>query len=60
MMVAAFTQEEVLRSLQWLPDPRLVSLKLAYSIPGYADATRETKNYVYDAIRNKVLSLMEQ
>lgn len=59
-MVAAFTQEEVLRSLQWLPDPRLVSLKLAYSIPGYADATRETKNYVYDAIRNKVLSLMEQ
>lgn len=33
-----------------LRDPRLVALKLAYSIPGYADADLKTKNFIYDAI----------
>jgi hypothetical protein len=35
MTVAAFTQEEFLKSLQRLRDPRLIALKLVYTIPGY-------------------------
>ena len=40
-----------------LRDPRLVALKLAYSIPGYADADLKTKNFIYDAIIKKVRGL---
>ena len=40
-----------------LHDPRLVALKLAYSIPGYADADLKTKNFIYDAIIEKVRGL---
>lgn len=38
-----------------LRDPRLIALKLAYSIPGYADADLETKNFIYDAIIKNVI-----
>lgn len=31
-------------------DRRAEALQLAYSIPGYKTANRETKNYIYDAI----------
>jgi len=33
------------------------ALDIAYSIPGYREASREEKNYLYDAIREKVASL---
>jgi hypothetical protein len=59
MTVAAFTQEEVLRSILRLRDPRLITLKVLYGIPGYADASIETKNYIYDMVSAKVKSLME-
>lgn len=58
-MIAAFTQEEVLRSLLRLRDPRLITLKVLYGITGYADASLETKNYIYDMVSAKVKSLME-
>ena len=58
-MIAAFTQEEVLRSLLRLNDSRLITLKIVYGIPGYADASLETKNYIYDMVSAKVKSLME-
>ena len=58
-MIAAFTQKEVLRSLMWMTDPRLITLKVLYGIPGYADASLETKNYIYDMVSAKVKSLME-
>ena len=35
-----------------LDDIRLIALKIAYSIPGYAEAGRETKNFIYDAIKD--------
>jgi hypothetical protein len=59
MMIAAFTQEEFLNSLQRFRDPRLIALKLVYTIPGYADASLETKNYIYDLVSAKVRSLID-
>ena len=59
MMIAAFTQEEVIRSLLRLKDQRLITLKVLYGIPGYADASLETKNYIYDMVSAQVKSLME-
>ena len=58
-MIAAFTQEEIIRSLLRLNDPRLITLKVLYGIPGYADASRETKNYIYDILSAKVQSLSD-
>lgn len=59
MMIAAFTQEEVIRSLLRLKDPRLITLKVLYGIPGYVDAPLETKNYIYDLVSAKVRSLID-
>lgn len=58
-MIAAFTQEEVTRSLLRLKDPRLITLKVLYGIPGYADASLETKNYIYDILSAKIQSLSD-
>jgi len=58
MLYAAFTQEEFLNSLDRLHDQRLITLKLVYTIPGFADASLETKNYIYDMVAEKVRSLM--
>lgn len=58
MLYAAFTQEEFLNSLDRLRDQRLITLKLVYTIPGYADASLETKNYIYDMVAEKIRSLM--
>lgn len=58
MLYAAFTQEEFLNSLDRLHDQRLITLKLVYTIPGYADASLETKNYIYDMVAEKIRSLM--
>ena len=58
MLYAAFTQEEFLSSLDRLHDQRLITLKLVYTIPGYADASLETKNYIYDIVAEKVRGLM--
>ena len=60
MMIAAFTQEEVRKGLLRLHDPRLITLKIVYGIPGYSDASLETKNYVYDMVSAKVKGLMER
>ena len=59
MMIAAFTPEEVRKGLLRLKDPRLITLKILYGIPGYADASLEKKNYIYDMVSAKVKSLME-
>lgn len=56
-MIAAYTQEEFLESLDRLHDARLVALKLAYTIPGYQDASLEAKNSIYDLIIEKVKAL---
>ena len=58
MLYAAFTQEEFLNSIDRLHDQRLITLKLVYTIPGYADASLETKNYIYDMVAEKIRSLM--
>lgn len=58
MLYAAFTQEEFLCSLDRLHDQRLITLKLVYTIPGYADASLETKNYIYDMVAEKIRSLI--
>lgn len=56
-MIAAYTQEEFLESLDRLHDERLITLKLVYTIPGYGDASLETKNYIYDLFMENVRSL---
>lgn len=38
-------------------DTRAETLKTLYSLPGYAAATRDTKNYIYDALHNKLNAL---
>lgn len=58
MLYEAFTQEEFLNSLDRLHDQRLITLKLVYTIPGYADASLETKNYIYDMVAEKIRSLI--
>lgn len=42
----------LMQDLMKLDDIRLMALKIAYSIPGYAEAGRETKNFIYDAIKD--------
>ena len=59
-MIAAYTQEEFLESLDRLHDERLITLKLVYTIPGYQDASLETKNSIYDLALNRVRSLKEE
>lgn len=59
-MTAAFTQEEFLKSLDRLHDLRLITLKLVYTIPGYGDASLDTKNYIYDLALNRIRSLKEE
>lgn len=60
MMISAFTQEEFLESLQRFRDPRLIALKLVYTIPGYQDADLETKSFIYDAVSAKVIQLTDK
>ena len=60
MMIAAFTQEEFRQALLRLRDPRLIVLKLVYTIPGYQDADLETKNFIYDAVSAKVVQLTDK
>ena len=59
-MVAAYTQEDFLESLDRLHDERLITLKLVYTIPGYEDASLDTKNYIYDLTLFRVRSLKEE
>ena len=59
-MTAAFTQEEFLKSLDRLHDLRLITLKLVYTIPGYGDASLDTKNYIYDLALKRIRSLKEE
>ena len=59
-MVVAYTQKEFLESLDRLHDLRLITLKLVYTIPGYGDASLETKNYIYDLAMKVVRSLKEE
>ena len=40
-------------------DIRVISLDIAYMIPGYSSASLETKNFIYDRIQAKVTSLIE-
>lgn len=40
-------------------DIRVISLDIAYMIPGYRIASLETKNFIYDRIQAKVTSLIE-
>ena len=59
-MVAAYTQEDFLESLDRLHDERLITLKLVYTIAGYEDASLDTKNYIYDLALNRVRSLKKE
>lgn len=38
-------------------DVRAITLRLIYQIPGFKDASLETKNYVYDVVKAKVENL---
>lgn len=52
--VGAFVGGAVALDLSRLADIRFVALKVCYSIPGYADLDRETKNNVYDLVRDDI------
>lgn len=36
---------------------RNMALELCYSIAGYEDSSRETRNYIYDNIRNTLVNV---
>ena len=56
---AAFTENEKIKEELIKSDKaRKISLNIAYNIPGYKEAARDTRRYIYDAIREKVFSLM--
>jgi len=57
MMIAAFTQYEVLQAFMKYTDTRILTLKLLYSIPGFQDAELATKNYCYDIVKAKIQSI---
>ena len=38
-------------------DTRAAALKILYSLPGYAEAKLDTKNYIYDALSSKLKAL---
>lgn len=48
------------QSLDRLHDPRMITLRLLYSVPGYAEADRETKNAVYDMAIRSVMALTDK
>lgn len=48
------------RSLDRLHDPRMITLRLLYSVPGYAEADREMKNAVYDMAIRSVMALTDK
>lgn len=40
-------------------DARAITLRIIYQIPGFEEASLETKNYVYDIVKEKVESLKD-
>ena len=48
------------RSLDRIHDPRMITLRLLYSVPGYAEADLETKNAVYDMAIRSLVALTEK
>lgn len=55
--VAAFTDKEAKEALLKYTDIRILTLKILYSIPGYASADLEIKNYFYDILKNRIEKL---
>lgn len=55
--VAAFTDKEVKEALLKYTDTRILTLKILYSIPGYASADPETKNFFYDILKARIEKL---
>ena len=54
---AEFIDEPARTDLQKWFSVRENTLDIAYSVPGYKESSRETKNYLYDTIREKVASI---
>ena len=52
--VGVFAGPVVAADLSRLADIRFITLKLCYSIPGYADLDREAKNNIYDLMRKEI------
>ena len=57
--VAAFADDPVKKELVALDKVREVALDIAYRVPGYREANRDCKNWLYDAIRDRVLAAQE-
>ena len=55
--VAAFKDKEVKEALLKYADIRILTLKVLYSIPGYASADLETKNFFYDILKARIEKL---
>lgn len=55
--VAAFLPEEARKAMLKYTDIRVLTLKILYTIPGYQDASLETKNYLYDMLSGKMKAL---
>lgn len=49
--------EDIKRELQKGFDARVIALKIVYNIPGYKETNLETKNFIYDIVLKKILSL---
>lgn len=54
--VAAFADDPVKKELVALDKVREVALDIAYRVPGYRETSRDCKNWLYDAIRDRVLA----
>lgn len=50
--------QDIFKGIDILKDTRAAALKIAYSIPGYADGSVEAKNYIYDTIILKITGLI--
>ena len=57
--VSAFADDPIKKELVALDKVREVALDIAYRVPGYREASRDCRNWLYDAIRDRVLAAQE-
>lgn len=56
--ISSFIEDQEKReTLNYYFNIRETALNIAYSIPGYREAKLDTKNYIYDAIKNSLEKL---
>lgn len=61
LSISSFVEDpEQRKVINYYFDIREAALNIAYSFPGYREASRNTKNYIYDEVRKAVEGIYKE